>query len=647
MSRTLVFSLKVVSLLLTTILLFSLISAHPAQAEGEGANIENAVVKSQLNLNWSSLDELNSGVSHSIAYGGGIYMMPAAGGYVKTSKDGVTWKTIYTGNPVDFSLIIRGKSEFMGFREETDNVTVWTSTDGLSWKKLNNPIHIRFLKDAVWNGKRYIAVGGTTYEGKILSSEDGLTWTERKTGISTNFTAVAWGNNTFVAQGYEGGVVAVSKDGITWKKVKTNQPNYEQVWDMTYGGGAFVAVGDATIMTSKDGQKWTYVSSKAFWSKVYWAKDRFYIFGFEYVNKANHVLKEVNWTSKDGKSWSNAGFATSPKQNPFFTIHNGKQYITITDAGIQTSADGRKWKLTKRYPFVLPSNVYEAAVSKDRLVLVGGYRSQLNFLSVSSQGSAKMNTAGKWQSSYVDQAYPLRGVVWSGKDFFAVGDNGKMMSSVDGVKWTVIKSPTTQSLTSVLYANNTYYVAGEGGTILSSKDRKTWRTLNTNVKKKINAMASNGKTLVAVGEKGLLLVSEDGLKWNEIPARFPGHNFDVVWGDGKFVVTTASHYGNAQSAVILTSEDGKKWARTEFRDELYARGMNTGFFGISYVGNLFIAVGSEGSIFLSDDAEKWTKQDVLTVDDWYDAVEFKGKVYVFGNTGKIVTADLNSLKRSY
>lgn len=160
-------------------------------------------------------------------------------------------------------------------------------------------------------------------------------------------------------------------------------------------------------------------------------------------------------------------------------------------------------------------------------------------------------------------------------------------------------------------------------------------------------MASNGTTLVAVGEKGLLLVSEDGLKWNEIPARFPGHNFDVVWGDGKFVVTTASYYGNAQSAVILTSEDGKKWARTEFRDELYARGMNTGFFGISYVGNLFIAVGSEGSIFLSDDAEKWTKQDVLTVDDWYDAVEFKGKVYVFGNTGKIVTADLNSLKRSH
>ncbi|WP_058300648.1 leucine-rich repeat domain-containing protein [Gorillibacterium timonense] len=611
-----------------------------------GSIQEQKTLTTHLKLKWSLLDELHTGITKSIASGGGLYVMPASGGYVKTSKDGLTWKQTYSGNPQDFSFIIRGKTDFMGFREAGRTTTVWTSKDGVAWKQTAKTIPTPYIWGAVWNGKRYVAVGGEYSKGMIYSSEDGITWTERKTGIGTNFTAVAWGNNTFVAQGYEDGVVAVSKDGVTWKKVSTKQPNYEQVWDMTFGGGAFVAVGDATIMTSKDGEKWTYVSSNVFWSDVYWAKDRFYAYGFVYADKANHVLKLVNWTSKDGKSWSDAGFVASPKQNPYATFHNGKQYVTITDSGIEASTDGRSWKQTLLYPFQLPRNVYGAAAGSDKLAMVGGYRDSYHaYLSISFQGSAQMNTAGKWKSATVGQTYPLRSVVWSGKDFFAVGDNGKMMSSTDGLKWTAVKSPTSATLLSVLYVKGTYYAAGEGGVILSSKDRKTWTTLKTNVKKKINSLASNGTTLVAVGEEGLLLVSKDGVKWSQITALFPGDNFDVAWGNGQFVVTTASYYGNAKSAVILTSSDGVKWKTSTFPDGLTAHGMGTGLFGISYIGGLFVAVGSEGTVFLSEDAKQWTQQDVFTIDDWYDAVEFQGKVYLFGNTGKIVTADLKSLER--
>jgi hypothetical protein len=635
-------STKKGSMLLITAMLFVLLSvfATSSYAADEESNLNGDAVESPLQLNWSSLDELNDHFSRSVAYGSGTYVMPAVGGNVKTSKDGLSWKTTYTGYPVDFSLIIWGKNQFVGFRQEAQFVSVWTSKDGLAWEKSDQPIHISFPRSAAWNGKRYVVVGGTSYDGQIFSSEDAVKWTERKTGIETNFTGVAWGNQMFVAQGYEGGITAVSKDGITWKKVKTNQPNFEQIWNMTYGGGAFVAVGDATIMTSRDGQKWSFVSSNVFWSSVHWVKDRFYITGFEYVDRKKHILKQINWSSKDGKNWSDAGFVSKPEQYPYVTLHNGKQYVTITDAGIQTSSDGRKWKLAKQHSFQIPTNVYGAAVNKDRLVIVGGNRSRLDFISISSQGSARMNTSGKWASAQVKQTFPLRDVIWSGQDFFAVGDDGKMMSSVDGLTWKNIKSPTTRSLTSVIYSRNTYYVAGEAGTILSSKDRKTWKTLNTKVKKKINAMASDGKALVAVGDNGLLLASQDGVTWNEIRALFPGHNYDITWGDGKFVVTTASYYGNASTAVVLTSVDGLKWVESGFPDQLYAHGMETGFFGIAHAGGLFIAVGSEGSIFVSRDAKKWTKQEVLSTEDWYQVAEFGGKIYVFGNTGKIVAANL-------
>lgn len=601
---------------------------------------------SRLTLNWSALDELHTGRSSSFAYGEGLYVVPVSGGYVKTSRDGMVWTQHYSGSPVDFGLIIRGKDEFIGFRKKLDKTTVWTSVDGIAWKQNGGTINTGLLQSAVWNGKRYVAVGGETFNGNIYSSENGVTWTARQTGFATTFKAVAWGNNTFVAQGYVGGNVMVSKDGIVWKKVDTKQPNYEEVWDMTYGGGVFVAVGDATIMTSKDGVKWTYTASKAFWSGIHWAKDRFYSYGFEYVDQANHVMKLVNWTSKDGVSWRDAGMVNIPKQNPYVTLHNGKQYVTLTELGIETSDNGLNWKQKTVYPFQLRPQVYSAAASSDKLVMAGGYRDYYDYLSLNSQGSAQLNAAGKWTSAGVNETFPLRSVIWTGKDFFAVGDKGKMMSSVDGLKWKALKSPTTATLKSVVLYKGIYYAAGEGGLILSSKDRIKWTVLKSKVKQTINALAYNGSTLVAVGAEGLLLVSQNGVQWKHISALFPGDNYAVTWGNGLFVATTASYYGNTKVAVILTSPDGVTWKKSSFADGLSARGMGTGVFGILYTGKLFVAVGSEGTVYLSEDASDWTLQEVMATDDWYGAVEFKGKLYVYGNTGKLIEADLNSLTRT-
>lgn len=41
-----------------------------------------------------------------------------------------------------------------------------------------------------------------------------------------------------------------------------------------------------------------------------------------------------------------------------------------------------------------------------------------------------------------------------------------------------------------------------------------------------------------------------------------------------------------------------------------------------------------------DQDSAWTKQEVLSTEDWYQVVEFGEKIYVFGNTGKIVAANL-------
>ncbi|WP_058302274.1 leucine-rich repeat domain-containing protein [Gorillibacterium timonense] len=610
-------------------------------------DMTNPANQHALRLDWSSLDNLYERYINTFAYGNGIYVMPVSGGYVKTSKDGLNWKQTYTGINDSFITIIWGNNMFMGFREAGLSTSVWTSKDGVTWTKNEKDIPARFLHSAVWNGKRYVMTGGTMSRGIIVSSEDGLTWTERKSNVDMDLKAVAWGNGTFVAQAYEGGLAAVSKDGITWKKVKTNQPNYEQMWSMAYGGGNFVAVGEATIMISKDGVKWTSVPTKTFWNKIFWAKDRFYAYGFEYINYATDETKLINSTSKDGKTWSAAGFMNSPVQTPFVTLHNGKQYITVTAKGIQASTDGMNWKQTLKYPFEMPSALMDSAVGNGKLVMVGGYHDTLGYVNASNQASVQLNASGKWTSASVKKTFPLNNVVWTGKDFFAVGDSGKMMTSTDGLNWTALVSPTKVDLTkALLTSNGTYYVTGEEGLIMTSKDRKKWTVLKTGVTKTINSIETNGKTFVAVGKEGLILTSDDGVKWSQVKAVHKGDNYDVVWGNGKFVISTSSLYVNVDYSVALYSTDGKKWKAVSFIDGYRYRGAGSAQFGVSFIDNLFVAVGSEGSIFLSDDAEHWTKQTVMTNERWFYAAEFQGKVYVFGDAGKIIVADLKSLRRS-
>ena len=66
------------------------------------------------------------------------------------------------------------------------------------------------LRDVVWNGSQYIAIGGV--EGRILRSDDGYNWEEVISGKST-FRAVTWGNNMFVTVSWAGDILA-SFDGI-------------------------------------------------------------------------------------------------------------------------------------------------------------------------------------------------------------------------------------------------------------------------------------------------------------------------------------------------------------------------------------------------------------------------------------------------
>jgi hypothetical protein len=62
----------------------------------------------------------------------------------------------------------------------------------------------------------------------------------------------------------------------------------------------------------------------------------------------------------------------------------------------------------------------------------------------------------------------LTGVAYGNNTFVAVGDDGTILTSPDGVSWTARTSETGYGLYGVTYGNGTFVAVGWYGTILTS-----------------------------------------------------------------------------------------------------------------------------------------------------------------------------------
>ena len=127
--------------------------------------------------------------------------------------------------------------------------------------KTDNP-----LLDITYGGGKFVAVG---WDGTIVTSPEGANWTKRYVPMfDRHLNGVAYGNErSFVAVGHGGCLVFSPNNGISWLPASRTEHwlsiSHGDLWDVTYGNGKFVAVGDdGNIVTSPDGRDWTGVPSK-------------------------------------------------------------------------------------------------------------------------------------------------------------------------------------------------------------------------------------------------------------------------------------------------------------------------------------------------------------------------------------------------
>lgn len=213
------------------------------------------------------------------------------------SSDGIDWQRVNNdqavfggdGRQEMWSVLAAGPGLVAVGRDgERDDAVaaVWTSVDGRSWQRLDNDESVfggdgrQEMYAVTEGGPGLVAVGRDTGRdvAAVWTSADGLAWRRVSPAGSlfghagTVMRSVAGGGPGLVAVGRDwargSGAVWTSADGLDWQRFVDDEAVFDaqDVYSVTVGGPGLVAVGQdfgrdaAAVWTSTDGSAWRRVA---------------------------------------------------------------------------------------------------------------------------------------------------------------------------------------------------------------------------------------------------------------------------------------------------------------------------------------------------------------------------------------------------
>jgi uncharacterized repeat protein (TIGR02543 family) len=252
---------------------------------------------------------------------------------------GTSWtQSTFPNSKTAFSILY-ANNLFVAAPWDQSATYLLTSTDGITWTERSIPVAGGWESMAYGNGI-YVAVGdvgGGSAQNKYIYSSDGVTWSASNTVSSGAARDVAFGNGIFVATqggGCSGTCIRTSTDGVTWTQRST--PVSGNFRSVVHTGSAFYAVSNAsTAITSTDGISWT--STSAIGSSV----EELAFGNSKFVTvSTSGVIR----SSTDFSSWSQ-GSGYSASKNWQHVFYANDKFVAIeVDGTINVSSDGNSWR---------------------------------------------------------------------------------------------------------------------------------------------------------------------------------------------------------------------------------------------------------------------------------------------------------------
>lgn len=208
-----------------------------------------AVFTSSNGKDWTAHQRKSGGTLFDIAWNGKIAVAVGLGGEkpakIMTSADGIDWTDVLPPSETRYlSAVTWSGSQFVAVG---DNASIITSPDGVVWTKVHGANSDPYLRGIAWSGRNFVAVGvSSSGQPNAFISSDGASWSGVTIPWVSNFNAVSWCGDRFVAAG-ERGVVFESKDGTSWaREPLVAESNFTGILDTS--NATFIVGSEGTIL---------------------------------------------------------------------------------------------------------------------------------------------------------------------------------------------------------------------------------------------------------------------------------------------------------------------------------------------------------------------------------------------------------------
>lgn len=499
--------------------------------------------------------------------------------HVFTSKDGEHWTTSYTlKTERGWNSLKYANGTY--FVSSYDEHYVLVSKDGIQWSAKTYDVGAA-VRDLVWTGNKYIGVGKGIY-----TSADGVSWKKQtSTSSGVELQTIVYGHNMYIAtgssavnEGINVNVAYISKDGVNWKRMDLPQlqANIYIIYPIASG---FAGIGSNDMQGNPDGTYSIYTKDGSSWSYRLIGASLGGEFGGLATNGKRTVAVGLNGTviyTDDGSNWKSSNPFSHRgrlgRAHLFDVTYGANKFVAAGNGGIYYSKDGSSWSQAK-VPF------------RDQY---GGLRKILwtgKFFVASDQvyGVYTSTDGVKWTRVNSVSDDWLTSMTWDGKRMLAAFrvhnyDTGvgttKIMQTTDGLHWKLLKVLAMDE--AFLAWNGSSYVAANQYNPTKtwvSKDGVNWSKKTTNLSEK---------------DGFNFLTSFDGYFY----AMY--HSFDEI-SYNKYDI-----YDN-----YYVSKDGVQWKRVRLPDK--KQGLNTFGTemmedGIKMHGK-YIFVGSYGAIMYANDLQ--------------------------------------------
>jgi hypothetical protein len=545
----------------------------------------------------------------------------------------------------------------------------------LRWRWSNPRPHGNNVVDMAYSPALGLGVQ-VAEQGQLYTSEDLSTWLPRDSGVTNALRAVTFfgprivitgeagavlyadsetdfragtlldgptgdwleavdaSSQTLVAVG-DNGAVYTSTDGASWKR----QPSLtEWLRGVAFGNGTFIAVGEnGLIATSPNGTNWT---SRASGTTTNLNRVAFTGAFFTVVGEAGVALTSTN----NGASWFTE--KTGATNDLFHAAKGDGTRLVIGDNEVRLQ-NSSGWSNQLAQADGPPAWTYYANIGRTDFFLIAGRTGMIE------EGYSTNTDSYFWLPSTESVRQLLFDVTWATNLYVAVGDRATVMTSGNGIDWSlelVPDSVTNSIFLGVGGTTNLLVAAGNQGSLIISPYAVTnvmvTNVVGTNVvvtNQTISTFGINwydvqprpttndlqgigvfGNLYLVTGDNGTVLTSPDGTNWTKLTPPTTSLLSSVAASPTTVVAT-------GDAGAVITSTDATNWA-------VHVSGTTNWLYRVRYLGGQFVVVGQNGTIMTSPDGTNWTSRASGTVKWLNDVTWVDGTYFVVGSQGTLLTS---------